>query len=129
MRLPLWALRWLHRNSLSRRKLHGGFLHTRLGDRLLDKALWRPTRNSLARAWVVGVPISMIPFLPLQSVFAIVLGFVFRANLLLCILLQFVSSPVTAPIQLPACFLSVSSSGAARPPPSGRSSAGTSGLT
>jgi uncharacterized protein (DUF2062 family) len=70
----------------------------------LDKALWRPTRHSLARAWVVGVPISMFPFLPFQSVFAIVLGFVFRANLLLCILLQFVSSPITAPIQLPACF-------------------------
>lgn len=104
MRLPLWAFRWLHRSGLSRKTLRGGFLHSQLGDRLLDRSLWLPTRISLARAWLIGVPITTIPFLPFQSVLAGVLGFFGRANLLLCIGLQFLSNPATATVHLPACY-------------------------
>jgi len=104
MRLPLWAHRWLHRRRLSRQGLKGSFLHSRLGDRLLDKSLWMPTRASLARAWLIGVPITMIPFLPAQSLIAGLCGFFGRANLLLCIALQFVSTPLTAPVHLSACY-------------------------
>lgn len=104
MRLPLWAHRWLHRRSLSRRGLKGSFLHSKLGDRLLDKSLWMPTRSSLARAWLIGIPITTIPFLPAQSLIAGVCGFFGRANLLLCIGLQFLSMPLTAPVQLSACY-------------------------
>lgn len=105
MRLPLWALRWLHARDLSRRRLRGSFLHSQLGDRLLDKALWMPTRQSIARAWLIGIPITTIPFLPAQSVIAGVCGFFGRANLVLCIGLQFLSTPLTAPVHLPACYL------------------------
>jgi uncharacterized protein len=105
MRMPLWMLRWMHRSHLSRRKLRGGFLHSKLGDRLLDKSLWRPTHESLARAWLVGFPITIIPFLPLQTLFACIAGFFVRGNLILCIALQFLSTPLTAPIHLPACYL------------------------
>jgi uncharacterized protein (DUF2062 family) len=105
MRLPLWVLRWMHRRRLSRTRLRGTWLHARLGDRLLDRALWKPTRESLARAWLIGFPITMIPFLPVQSVFACFVALFFRANLLLCIALQFLSTPLTAPIHLPACYL------------------------
>ena len=104
MRLPLWAHRWLHRRSLSRRGLKGGFLHSKLGDRLLDKSLWMPTRASLARAWLIGFPITTIPFLPAQSIIAGIAGFFGRANLLLCIGLQFLSTPLTAPFHLAACY-------------------------
>ena len=97
MRLPLWALRWLHARDLSRRRLRGSFLHSQLGDRLLDKVLWMPTRQSIARAWLIGIPITTIPFLPAQSVIAGVCGFFGRANLVLCIGLQFLSTPLTAP--------------------------------
>ena len=85
MRLPLWAFRWLHRSGLSRKTLRGGFLHGRLGDRLLDRSLWLPKRTSLARAWLIGLPITTVPFLPFQSILAGILGFLARANLLLCI--------------------------------------------
>ena len=60
MRLPLWALRLMHRSRLSRSRLRGGWIHSRFGDRILDKALWRPTRESLARAWLVGFPITIL---------------------------------------------------------------------
>ncbi len=104
MRLPLWAYRWLHRRSISRPRLRGGFLHNRLGDRLLDKSLWMPTRVSLARAWLLGIPVTTVPFLPAQTLFAAVLAIACRANVLLSIALQFLSSPVTAPVQLSACY-------------------------
>ena len=104
MRLSLRAFRWFHRRQLTRKRLHGGFLHRRLGDRLLDKALWKPTRDSIARAWLIGFPITMVPFLPFQSLIAATIALFFRANLFLAIALQFLSSPLTAPIQLPACF-------------------------
>jgi uncharacterized protein (DUF2062 family) len=84
--------------------MRGTWLHARVGDRLLDKALWKPTRESLARAWLVGVPITMMPFLPVQSLFACVAAVFVRGNLLLCIALQFLSTPFTAPVHLPACY-------------------------
>jgi uncharacterized protein (DUF2062 family) len=104
MRLPRWILRWMHRRRLSRARLRGGFLHSLLGDRLLDRALWKPTRDSLARGWLIGFPITIVPFLPVQSVIACVVALFFRGNLLLCISLQFLSTPLTAPVHLPACY-------------------------
>lgn len=105
MRLPFWVLRLMHKHHLSRRRMRGGMLHSWLGDRVLDKALWRPTRDSLARAWLVGFPITIVPFLPFQTFFATVAALFVRGNLLLCIALQFISTPLTAPVHLPACYL------------------------
>ena len=100
-----WTMRRLHQWGLSRQKLRGGFLHTRLGDRFLEREIWIPSRKSLARAFLVGVPITMIPFLPLQSVFACGLALWLRANLPVTVLLQHLSNPLTAVIQLPLCYL------------------------
>lgn len=94
----------MHRRRLSRSRMRGTFLHNWLGDRILHKELWKPTRESLARAWLVGFPITIIPFLPVQSLFACVAALFVRGNLLLCIGLQFLSTPVTAPVHLPACY-------------------------
>lgn len=104
MRLPLWVFRLMHKQKLSRNKMRGGRLHGWFGDRILDKSLWLPTRNSLARAWLIGFPITVIPFLPAQSLFAVIGALVVRGNLLLCIALQFLSTPLTAPVHLPACY-------------------------
>jgi uncharacterized protein len=97
-------LRWMHRHRLSRHRIRGTWLHSRVGDRLLDRALWKPTRESLARAWLVGFPITIVPFLPIQSLFACIAAVFIRGNLLLCIALQFLSTPLTAPVHLPACY-------------------------
>ncbi len=100
-----WTLRRLNQWGLSRQKLRGGFLHTRLGDRFLERELWVPSRQSLARAFLVSMPVTWIPFLPAQSVVACSLAFWVRGNLPVSFLLQFLSSPATAIIQLPACYL------------------------
>ncbi len=94
----------MHRRRLSRRGMKGTFLHSWLGDRILQKGLWSPTRESLARAWLLGWPITVIPFLPGQSVIACIAALLVRGNLLLCIALQFLSTPLTAPVQLSACY-------------------------
>lgn len=94
----------MHRSRLSRQRLKGGLLHSWFGDRLLAKELWRPTRESIARGWLVGFPITVMPFLPVQSLFACVAALLVRGNLLLCIALQFLSTPLTAPVQLAACY-------------------------
>lgn len=98
-------MRRLHRWGFSRVKLRGGFLHSRLGDRLLERELWFPSRESLARAFAIGMPITTIPFLPAQSVIACAVAFMARANLPVAFALQYLSSPLTAAIQLPACYL------------------------
>src|SRR5512145_1725446 len=92
VRLPYWILRWMHRRRLSRTRLKGSRLHSWLGDGLINKSLWQPTRGSLARAWLVGFPITVVPFLPFQTVFACVAALFVRGNLLLWIALQFLSS-------------------------------------
>lgn len=79
-------------------------MHSWFGDRLLDRSLWTPTRGSLARAWLVGFPITIVPFLPGQSVLAAAAALIVRGNLLLCIALQFLSNPFTAPVQLSLCY-------------------------
>ncbi len=94
----------MHKQRLSRSRMRGGRIHRMLGDGIISKALWVPTRGSLARAWLVGFPITAVPFLPGQSVLAAVAALMVRGNLLLCIALQFLSNPLTAAIQLPACY-------------------------
>jgi uncharacterized protein (DUF2062 family) len=84
--------------------MRGGFLHSKLGDRVLDKAMWRASPKSLARAWLVGWPITVVPLLPFQTVIAGVACFFVRGNMLFCIALQFLSNPFTAPVHLPACY-------------------------
>ena len=79
-------------------------MHRWLGDGILSKDLWLPTRDSLSRAWLVGFPITIVPFLPAQSLFACVAALLVRGNVLLCIALQFLSTPLTAPVHLPACY-------------------------
>lgn len=94
----------MHKQRLSRSRLKGTRVHRWLGDGILNKALWQPTRGSLARAWLVGFPITIVPFLPAQSLFASVAAFLVRGNILLCIALQFLSTPLTAPVHLSTCY-------------------------
>lgn len=94
----------MHKQRLSRSRMRGTRVHRWLGDGILSKALWQPTRGSLARAWLVGFPITVVPFLPGQSIFACIAAFLVRGNILLCIALQFLSTPLTAPVHLSTCY-------------------------
>jgi len=94
----------MHRRGFSRQKMRGGWLHRTFGDVLLQKELWSFRSESVARAWLIGMIVTTVPFVPGQSVIAILLAIYFRANLPLAILLQFLSCPPTMPVHLPACF-------------------------
>lgn len=94
----------MHRQRLSRHRIRGTYIHRKFGDRILHKGLWSPTREGLARAWLLGWLITVIPFLPGQSVIAVVAALLVRGNLLLCVALQYLSNPVTATVHLPACY-------------------------
>ena len=94
----------MHRQRLSRSRLRGSRLHRWFGDAIISKSLWSATRGSLARAWLVGFPITIVPFLPGQTVFAAVAALLVRGNLLLAIAIQFISTPITAPVHLPVCY-------------------------
>jgi uncharacterized protein (DUF2062 family) len=100
-----WTIRRLNRSGFSRRKLRGGVLHRWLGDHIMAREVWFPTRESFARAWFIGMMITLIPFLPAQTLIACAIGLVLRANLPICFILQFLSSPATVVIHLPACYL------------------------
>jgi uncharacterized protein (DUF2062 family) len=94
----------MHKQRLSRSRMRGTRVHRWLGDGILSKELWLPTRSSLARSWLVGFPITIVPFLPGQTLFACIAALLVRGNVLLCVLLQFLSTPLTAPVHLSACY-------------------------
>jgi len=94
----------MHRRGFSRRKMKGTWVHRRFGDVVLKKELWSFRSESVARAWLIGMIVTTVPFVPGQSVIAILLCLYFGANLPLAILLQFLSCPPTMPVHLPACF-------------------------
>jgi uncharacterized protein (DUF2062 family) len=96
--------RWLHQKGFSRRKLHGSWIHGVMGDGILAKELWSLESDSVARAWLIGVMITIIPLLPFQSLIAVPLAILFRANVPIVYGLQWVSNPITAFIHLPACY-------------------------
>ena len=102
--MSLKLTRWLHQRGFSRKKLKGGFIHRFLGDGALAKDLWSFQSESVARAWLIGVLISIIPLLPGQSLIAVPLAVLFRANVPVAFALQWLSNPLTAIIHLPACY-------------------------
>lgn len=84
--------------------MKGTWVHRRFGDVILKKELWSFRSESVARAWLIGMIVTTVPFIPGQSVIAILLCLYFGANLPLAILLQFLSCPPTMPVHLPVCF-------------------------
>ena len=102
--MSLKLTRWLHQKGFSRKKLRGGMIHRFLGDGALAKDLWSFQPESVARAWLIGVLISIVPFLPFQSFIAVPLAILFRANVPVAFALQWLSNPLTAIIHLPACY-------------------------
>ncbi|PTY05303.1 hypothetical protein DB346_01675 [Verrucomicrobia bacterium LW23] len=96
--------RLFHKWGISRKKLKGSWLHQRFGDIVMDKNLWTLRRESLARAWLVGVPVTTIP-MPGQTIVAGALCLYVRGNMPFAFALQFASTPLTAPIHLPPCYI------------------------
>lgn len=95
--------RWLHRRGVSRPRLRGGRLHRWFGEHLLDKEVWLFHSESVARGWLIGSIVTLLP-LPGQSLIAATLSVFCRANLPLAFAMQFLSNPATALLYLPFCY-------------------------
>ncbi len=75
--------------------LRGSWLHRRVGDRLLDPALWQPEREPMARGFAVGGFLSMLP-IPFQSIPAAAIAIAGRMNVPTALVGCWVTNPVTA---------------------------------
>jgi uncharacterized protein len=89
--------RYYLRQFPRKKKLHGGFLHRILGNRLFDPGLWLPTRDTVALGVTVGTFVGFMPFFGLQIVVSLLLCFMLRVNVTAAVLATFISNPVTGP--------------------------------
>lgn len=87
--------RYYLRQFPRKKKLHGGWLHRLLGNRLFDPGLWLPTRDTVALGVTVGTFIGFMPFFGLQIVVSLLLCFMLRVNVTAAVLATFISNPLT----------------------------------
>lgn len=74
--------RWMGRRGFQRRKLKGTLFHRLFGDSLLSKDLWRFSRQSVRKGWIIGCLVAGNPFIGIQLAIGLPLGILLRANLL-----------------------------------------------
>lgn len=76
----------------------------RLVKRYLENPnLWLFTRASISRGVLVGVFMCFMP-MPFQMVAAVIFGIFLRANLILAVVLCWISNPITMPAMLYGCY-------------------------
>lgn len=88
--------KFLEKYSLSPKAIRNNKSLSFLGDSIHQPYLWHLNRNSVARAFAIGLFCAWLPF-PLQTVIAAVLAIYYRAHLPISVSLVFVTNPVTIP--------------------------------
>lgn len=76
------------------KQLRGSWLHRAFGDRLLDPHLWHFDRQGVALGLAVGGFFSQIP-MPLQSVPAVLIAILLRANIPVALAGCWITNPIT----------------------------------
>jgi len=84
-------------------KVTGNPMIQRLGPRLKDPGLWHVNRRSVSGAVAVGLFTAFIP-VPFQMFIAAVGAVLFRVNILISVLLVWISNPVTMPPLFYFCY-------------------------
>ncbi|KOR31170.1 hypothetical protein TI04_02250 [Achromatium sp. WMS2] len=74
------------------------------GDVLHSPFLWHLNRRSIARAFAIGLFITVLP-VPIHMLLATASSIIFRANLPLAIALVWVNNPITMPAVFYFCYL------------------------
>lgn len=67
-----------------------------LGARIRNPNLWHVNRHSVSKAVSIGLFMAMVP-MPFQMVPAALLAFWFRANMLISVVLVWITNPITMP--------------------------------
>lgn len=88
--------KFLKRYSPSQKTIRSNRALAYLGEGIYQPHLWHMNRNSVARAFAIGLFCTWIP-IPLQTILAALLALYYRAHLPLSVALVFVSNPVTIP--------------------------------
>ncbi|MGK0271925.1 MAG: hypothetical protein ACI88H_002591 [Cocleimonas sp.] len=88
--------KFLKRYSPSAKTIRENKALSMLGEDLHKPSLWILNRNSVARAFAIGLFCTWIPF-PLQTVLAALLAIYYRAHLPLSVALVFITNPITIP--------------------------------
>ena len=88
--------KFLKRYSPSAKSIRENRALSMLGEDLHKPSLWILNRNSVARAFAIGLFCTWIPF-PLQTVLAALLAIYYRAHLPMSVALVFITNPITIP--------------------------------
>ena len=88
--------KFLKRYSPSHKSIKENRALAMLGEDLHRPSLWILNRNTVARAFAIGLFCAWIPF-PLQTILAGILAIYYRAHLPLSVALVFVTNPITIP--------------------------------
>src|SRR5579872_738274 len=62
---------------------------------LRNPNLWQFNRETIARGVAAGLSAAMIPFMPFQTIIAIVLAIILRGNLFIAFMASWASNPLT----------------------------------
>jgi uncharacterized protein (DUF2062 family) len=94
---PWWRtpFQFLLRARLRRRHVHGTLLHRLLGERLFAPRLWIPNAESAALGMALGTFVGFLPLPGLQTFFAVIFCYIFRANIAAAVLATFITNPFT----------------------------------
>lgn len=87
---------FLKKYSPSSRTIRNNKSLSFLGESIQQPYLWHMNRNSVARAFAIGLFCTWLP-IPLQTLFAALLAVYYRAHLPISVALVFITNPVTIP--------------------------------
>ncbi|MDR2664338.1 MAG: DUF2062 domain-containing protein [Puniceicoccales bacterium] len=97
--------RWLSRHVPNRERLERIPLVGGLMRRARDaKFLWSLDRDEVASAFLVGWVVALSPLFGVHTILAILCVFLFRANLIIALAVQLVSTPLTIPFLWPFLY-------------------------
>lgn len=77
-------------------RLKGTWAHRVLGERLFDRALWRPESAAVARGVAIGVFVALTPAYGLHLALAVLGAFLLRGNIPAALAAVWIANPLTA---------------------------------
>ena len=99
-------VRWRHRllRALRPRHLRDTWVHRAIGERLFDRHLWVPERETLAGGLAIGTFMALTPAYGVHMALAVLCAYVLRKNIPAAVMACWISNPFTAVFIYPAMY-------------------------